>query len=74
MRLMAAIVPEHLAATALALYGTLAIGGATALMTLAAGPLYARLGPHGFWVMAALSAAALPLAAGLRAPAARGTA
>jgi PPP family 3-phenylpropionic acid transporter len=39
-----------------------------ALLTLAAGPLYAHLGPAGFWVMAALCAAAVPLARTLRPP------
>ncbi len=68
MRLMAEIVPPRLAATALTLYGTVAIGAATALATLISGPLYARFGAEGFWVMAALCAAALPIAAGLREP------
>ncbi len=66
MRLLAEIVPPLLAATALTLYGTFAIGAATALLTLASGPLYARLGAQGFWVMAALCALALPVASTLR--------
>ncbi|MBV8651764.1 MAG: MFS transporter, partial [Alphaproteobacteria bacterium] len=66
MRLIAETVPERLAATALALYGTAIVGAATVLATLAAGPLYAAFGAHGFWAMAALCAAALPLAATLR--------
>ena len=61
MRLLAVIVPPGLAATALAIYGTLAVGAASALLTLASGPIYSRLGPEGFWIMAALCAAALPL-------------
>jgi PPP family 3-phenylpropionic acid transporter len=68
MRLLADIVPAGLAATAQAIYGTLAIGAATALLTLLSGVLYARLGAHGFWIMAALCAAALPLTIGLRRP------
>jgi PPP family 3-phenylpropionic acid transporter len=72
MRLLAELVPPRLAATALALYGTVAVGAASALLTLASGPLYARWGARGFWVMAALCVAALPLAAGLRAPALSG--
>jgi MFS transporter, PPP family, 3-phenylpropionic acid transporter len=40
----------------------LAIGAATALLTLASGSLYGAIGPHGFWVMAALCLAALPMA------------
>ncbi len=71
MRLIASVVPGRLAATAQAVYGTLCVGGATALLTLASGPLYARWGAGGFWVMGALCAVALPLAFGLR-DAARG--
>jgi PPP family 3-phenylpropionic acid transporter len=65
MRLIAAVVPQHLAATAQAMY---AVGAAatTALLTLASGTLYARLGAEGFLVMALLCAAAAPLALGLR--------
>jgi PPP family 3-phenylpropionic acid transporter len=65
-RLLAAIVPPHLAATAQAFYGTVAVGLASALLTLASGPLYARAGAGGFWVMAGLCAAAVPLAWGLK--------
>jgi MFS transporter, PPP family, 3-phenylpropionic acid transporter len=68
MRLLAGCVPRHLAATALTLYGTVGIGAPATLLTLASGPLYARFGAHGFWVMAALCAAALPLARTLREP------
>jgi MFS transporter, PPP family, 3-phenylpropionic acid transporter len=69
MRLLAEVVPAPLVATALTLYGTLGIGAATAVMTLACGPLYAHLGARGFWVMAVLCVAALPLALTLREPA-----
>jgi PPP family 3-phenylpropionic acid transporter len=65
MRLIADNIPPHLAATSLALYGT-GIGGATVLATLASGPLYAAFGARGFWAMAVLCAAALPVAATLR--------
>jgi PPP family 3-phenylpropionic acid transporter len=68
MRLLALIVPPHLAATALTLYGTVAIGAATALLTLASGALYGRFGAAAFWAMAALCAAAAPVAWGLRPP------
>jgi MFS transporter, PPP family, 3-phenylpropionic acid transporter len=64
MRLLAEIVPPRHAATALALYGTVAIGAATALVTLLSGPLYAQLGASAFWVMGAVCAAALPIALG----------
>jgi PPP family 3-phenylpropionic acid transporter len=66
MRLLAAIAPPGLAATALSVYGTVGVGIATTLLTLASGPLYSRLGAQGFWVMAGLCAAALPLSRGLR--------
>ena len=68
MRLLAGCVPRHLAATALTLYGTVGIGAPATLLTLASGPLYAHFGAHGFWVMAALCAVALPLARMLREP------
>jgi PPP family 3-phenylpropionic acid transporter len=66
MRIIAAIVPQHLAATAQAMYA-LGAGATTALLTWASGALYARLGAHAFLVMALLSAAAAPLTWGLRA-------
>jgi MFS transporter, PPP family, 3-phenylpropionic acid transporter len=68
MRLLAECVPERLAATALTVYGTVGIGAPTALLILASGPLYAHFGAHGFWVMAALCVAALPVARTLREP------
>jgi PPP family 3-phenylpropionic acid transporter len=68
MRLLAQCVPRHLEATALTIYGTVGIGIATALLTLACGPIFERFGAHGFWAMAALCAAALPLARTLREP------
>jgi len=42
------------------------VGLATALLTLASGLLYERMGGHSFLVMAALCLLALPLCAGLR--------
>jgi MFS transporter, PPP family, 3-phenylpropionic acid transporter len=68
LRLLAESVPQHLAATALTVYGTVGIGLPTALLTLASGQLYAHFGAHGFWVMAALCAMALPFAPTLREP------
>jgi PPP family 3-phenylpropionic acid transporter len=65
MRLIAAIVPQYLAATAQAMYA-LAAGATTALLTLTSGALYAHLGAQGFLVMALLSAAAVPLTWRLR--------
>ena len=66
MRVIPAIIPPGLAATAQALYA-LGAGAATALLMLASGPLYARLGGQAFVVMGLLCAAAMPLALGRRA-------
>jgi MFS transporter, PPP family, 3-phenylpropionic acid transporter len=66
MRLIPAIVPPRLAATAQAMYA-LGAGATTAVLTLASGWLYAALGAHGFLVMALLCAAAPPLTWRLRA-------
>jgi PPP family 3-phenylpropionic acid transporter len=66
MRLLADTVPAQLAATAQAIYGTVGIGVATALLTLLSGWLYARMGPHAFAVMSVLCLADLPIAASLR--------
>jgi PPP family 3-phenylpropionic acid transporter len=66
MRLIAAIVPRGLEGTAQAIYGTVGIGAANALLTLASGALYGRLGGGSFWLMAALCASALPLTRALR--------
>jgi MFS transporter, PPP family, 3-phenylpropionic acid transporter len=69
MRLLARIVPPGLEGTAQALYGTVGIGAVTAGLTLVSGALYARVGAHGFWVMAALCVLAFPLTWKLRTPA-----
>ena len=66
MRLISEVVPAGLEATAQAVYATLGIGAATALLTFLSGFLYARAGAHGFWIMGALCAAALPMALKLR--------
>jgi MFS transporter, PPP family, 3-phenylpropionic acid transporter len=66
MRLIARTVPQGLEGTAQALYGTVGIGAAAAVLTLVSGALYARVGAQGFWVMAALCALALPLTWKLR--------
>jgi PPP family 3-phenylpropionic acid transporter len=68
MRLIARIVPQGLEGTAQAIYGTVGVGGASALLTFASGALYGRLGAQGFWVMAALCALAFPLTWKLRQP------
>ena len=66
MRVITAIVPERLAATAQAMYA-LGAGATTALLTLASGWLFATLGAQGFLMMALLCAAAVPLTWRLRA-------
>ena len=66
MRLLGLIVPPGLEATAQAIYGTVAVGGATALLTLASGTLYAHFDAGGFWAMSALCAASLPVTWTLR--------
>jgi PPP family 3-phenylpropionic acid transporter len=66
MRLIARSVPPGLEGTAQAIYATIGIGSAVALLTVASGALYSRLGAQGFWVMAALCALALPLTRKLR--------
>ena len=68
MQVIVQVVPVRLAATAQAIYGTLCIGLATALLTLASGLLYGRMGGTAFLVMAALCLLALPLCARLRFP------
>ena len=61
MRIIADTVPRSVAGMAQAFYGTVGIGGATALSTILSGWLFARLGPAGFWGMALLSCGALPI-------------
>lgn len=66
MRRLPEIVPRGLEGTAQAIYGTVGIGSATALLIVVSGTLYARVGAQGFWVMAALCALALRLTWKLR--------
>src|SRR4029077_18517750 len=61
MRIIADTVPSSLAGMAQAFYGTVGIGGATALSTMLSGWLFARLGPAGFWGMALLCCLAFPI-------------
>ena len=69
MRLLSRIVPTGLEGTAQAIYGTVGIGAASALLTLLSGALYGRFGAQGFWGMALLCVIALPLTYKLREPA-----
>ncbi|MCJ2138500.1 MFS transporter [Methylobacterium sp. E-066] len=63
--LIEATTPPELRATALALYGTVALGLSGVLATLASGALYGAFGASAFWAMTALSLTALPLVPGL---------
>jgi MFS transporter, PPP family, 3-phenylpropionic acid transporter len=60
MRLLRHLVPLTFIATALAIYGTLAVGAVTSLVTLASGALYGQFGAAGFWAMAVLSISSMP--------------
>jgi MFS transporter, PPP family, 3-phenylpropionic acid transporter len=66
MQVIAQTVPRQLAATAQAIYGTVGIGMATAILILVSGWLYANLGPSAFFCMSLLCLSALPLTVGLR--------
>jgi MFS transporter, PPP family, 3-phenylpropionic acid transporter len=66
MQMLSVVVPAALAATAQGIYGGVAVGTMTAVMTLVSGPLYGALGPRAFWLMAPLCAAALPIAFAMR--------
>lgn len=67
LAIIADVIPERIRATALAVYGSVGLGIATALVTLAAGTLYAALGLRAFWMMSVLSLLAVPVALSLRA-------
>ena len=66
MQMLSVVVPPALAATAQAIYGGVAVGTMTAIITLVSGPLYGALGPRAIWAMALLCAAALPIAFAMR--------
>ena len=61
MGIIARSVPPPLAATAQTIYGTGALGIASAIMTTASGYLYGVYNAQAFWAMAASCAIALPL-------------
>jgi MFS transporter, PPP family, 3-phenylpropionic acid transporter len=63
--IIARSVSNRLAATAQTVYGTGALGIASATMTFASGYLYGLFGLHAFWAMAAVCAVAIPLSRGL---------
>ena len=66
MRIIADVVPDGLAASAQAFYGTVAAGVCTALITLVSGPLYGHFGGNAFLAMSGLCLLALPLTLLLR--------
>ncbi len=66
MRMIIAFCPLRLAATAQSLYGTLALGLASAVLTFLSGILYQYRGMDAFWLMSLLCVAAIPVALSLR--------
>jgi hypothetical protein len=60
MQMLSVIIPPALAATAQAIYGTVAVGAMSSILSLISGPLYGAFGARAFWAMAMLCAAALP--------------
>ncbi len=68
MDMIGRVAPARLAATAQAFYGTIAMGATAAAVTLAAGPLYGRVGAAAFWGMAVMCAVALPFTFGIHLP------
>ena len=66
VRLITEVCPPRLAATAQSLYGTLALGVGSAVLTFLSGVLYQDRGAQAFWLMALLCLAAIPVALGLR--------
>jgi PPP family 3-phenylpropionic acid transporter len=61
MRVLVNVVPGGMAATAQAVYATVGIAAASAALTFFSGVLYDRFGGGGFFVMALLPAASLPV-------------
>jgi MFS transporter, PPP family, 3-phenylpropionic acid transporter len=59
MHFISRAVPESAQGTAQALYATVASGVLMGVATLSSGWLYARIGPHAYWAMAALAALGL---------------
>jgi PPP family 3-phenylpropionic acid transporter len=61
MRLITDTLPSVMAGTAQTVYGLVGVGGATAVLIIVSGGLYTRFGAAGFWAMALLCIAALPV-------------
>lgn len=72
MQLIATHVPVDLEGTAQAVYSTVGIGAATALVTLVSGWLFAQMGGAAFMLMSVLCLTALPVARSLAREAAAG--
>ena len=66
VRLITELCPPRLAATAQTIYGTLALGLASAILTFVSGILYQHRGEQAFWLMSLLCLAAIPVALSLR--------
>ena len=62
MAVLARLAPDRIGATAQSLLASLGTGLFTAVLLLASGALYERVGTDGFWAMAALCGLAMPLA------------
>jgi PPP family 3-phenylpropionic acid transporter len=66
MQMLSVIIPPALTPTAQAIYGAVAVGAMSAILSLVSGPLYGARGARAFWAMALLCAAALPIAFAMR--------
>ena len=68
MRLVVGMVRPGQLATAQTVYGSLCLGLASIVLTLASGILYQRFGAPSFWAMSALCLIAVPIATTLKTP------
>ncbi len=66
MRLIVGMVKSGQLATARTVYGSLCLGLASIVLTLASGVLYQRFGAPSFWAMSTLCLVAVPLATTLK--------
>jgi PPP family 3-phenylpropionic acid transporter len=62
MAVLARLAPDRLGTTAQSLLASLGTGLFTAVLMLASGPIYERVGTGGFWAMAVLCGIAMPFA------------
>ncbi len=68
VRLITELCPPRLTATAQSLYGTLALGLGSAVLTFLSGILYQHHGAEAFWLMSLLCLTAIPVALSLGRP------